>query len=101
MVSTSNYCTVHAASVNACIQPRKSDGDVDNTRDILKVGAKVCKSAEEDVAVAIMMKFNNGSLEYNCKEMTQAVGNQASLVAAKITSTISPLMGRVLAWRQR
>ncbi len=93
MVSTSNYCTVHAASVNAHIQPRKSDGDVDNACDFLKAGAKVRKSAEEDTAKAIMMMVNNGSLEYNHKEMTQAVGNQASLVVAKHCANYPPAHG--------
>jgi hypothetical protein len=70
VVSTSNYCTVHVAYVNARIQPRKSDGNVDNVCNFLKAGAKVCKAAEEDAAEAIMMMVNNGSLENNHKEMT-------------------------------
>jgi hypothetical protein len=41
VVSISNYCTVYAASMNACIKPRKSDGDVDNAHKLLKVEAKI------------------------------------------------------------
>jgi hypothetical protein len=41
VLSTSNYCTVHAASANAHIQPGKSDGNVDNAHEFLKAGAKI------------------------------------------------------------
>jgi hypothetical protein len=39
VVSTSNYCTVHVTSVNARVQPRKSDGDVENACNFLEMGA--------------------------------------------------------------
>jgi hypothetical protein len=76
-----------------CPQPRKSDGDVDNVHNFLKMVAKVHKSAEEDAVKAIMMMVNNGSLEYNHKDMIQAVVKQASLIAAKHYINYPPTHG--------
>jgi hypothetical protein len=72
VVSTTNYATVRIASSNAQ-KPTKSDSDMDNAREFLKVGAKVRKSAVGDAAEAYEKMMDDGKLEYDDKELGHAI----------------------------
>jgi hypothetical protein len=82
VVSTTNYATVRIASSNAQ-KPTKSNSDVENAREFLKVGTKVRKLAVGDAAEAYEKMMDDGKLEYDDKELGCAISKQASLVTVQ------------------